>query len=253
MRNSDSLEKPKIKGIDEIDERFDEYLRHIYPKYGSSEWVSTDVPSTVKINKVIFKNQILQAFSDLHGPNFDCMWILDAHTEKDVLVNGEPRVVKSKTEPVYFSSQVFDKVNQMYDRKETGYQRSQFVSCVTMTMNFIEFSFNKKSSVYCVDVISRVQAYHNATKNHFKKIWTLCHEERDESVNSNRLLNEYMTPNASGKKLVKYKEYLDSDRNGEILDSLLAYADPESGIPTDPEWNLMGSTLLSVVQSSTGK
>ena len=252
LRDIDSKEETCIKGEAEMIKAFDDYLKVRYPRYGSGEWLKSDLPSTIQIQQRIFQHHILAAFVSVHGPDFDCRWIADGHTEKDITVFGENRTL-SKKEPAYFTSQIFDEANKKFENKETNVQRSQFMGAVVMTMDFIEALFNNKMSLSGIGTLRDVQSYHLATKNHYKSIWTKCNEERNESVANNRLIKEYKAPNSDAKKLIKYKKYLDSEENGQNLKKLMSYVPEEAGIPSDVEWNKIGHSIMGVVQTTTGR
>ena len=255
MRNIDSLRKPKLKGNDEMVKAFDDFLKVKYPQYGREDRIETDLPSTIPIYKKIYEEDILATFHELYGPDFNSTWIIDSHTEKNVKFLGEPRLIENSKEPVYFTSKVFDKANEKYDNKETGKQRAQFAGAVVMTMDFIEYHMNSKLGVYGMEPLKNVQTYHQGTKLHIEStnIWSKCNKEKSESIAKNRLLKQYNSPNSEAKKLMAYKEYLSSDKNGEHIKTLLSYAPPEAGIPSDAEWNGIGSSLMGVVQTTSGE
>ena len=201
----------------------------------------------------MIRKDILRAFHELFEP-FDSRWLLDCTTEKVCEVEGEERRFLDPKEPIYLTSRILRKAMEKYDKGETGDQRATLIAATRQFMNFIELKFSDKLSVYGRKPLEGVVTYHIAVKAFIEgtKTWRVCHKEKDNTRQKNKVLKDFMHPNYEAEVLEEFKRYIVSEDRLNGIKKVINLAKPNAPKASDKEFTECGQICMGEIVISTG-
>ena len=135
-----------------------------------------------------------------------------------------------------------------------GNQKKKVIAAFNQLMDFIELHFTLRLNTYGVDVLSRVQTYHQGVKSFVKGTsqWKKVNDEEKEVYEANKLINDYESPNKDAEVLEKYKTYVKSEDRIFKISKLLTYAHPEAEIPPPGLMTEFGVIVMEEIVACTG-
>ena len=250
LRGIDSLTNEANLGDEDITKKFNSYMKtKTMGSKKQSGYALMKEPSTVAIYTRAVKNHILPAFHDLFSP-FDARWIIDCTTTKLCKFDGKERQRVNPEDPIFMTSMIIKHALKI-EEEQINIPRGTILSAAIQFMNFIEMHFNDNLSLYGSHSFEQVRMYHAGVKKFIEGsgYWKLCNDEKDKTLNDNRIYKEHQDPNLEANRLRRYKECLAS---AERIATLNKAMDTSKEKVTDAEWNETTKIVMGEVEFSTG-
>ena len=255
-KNKDLLEL-NLRKIDEeiyTDMEGDDIIIPMFRTYMENQYRGKNhLPTTVTMYTNAIMRYILPAFHVLHKP-FNSCWLLDCTTKKVCKVEGQERTHVNQEEPIYLTSRVISKALEKFDRGEVGVQRATLVAATRQFMNFIELQFKDKLSLHGMKPLEKVITYHNVVKAYLEgtKTWKVCNEEKQKTLQDNRLIKDLVNPNHEADIFHEFHNYLKSEERLQQLKKISDLAKPNSRKATKKELTECGETCMGEIVMCTG-
>ena len=249
LREVDLLQNTEIEGDNILVNQFSKFMRNKYQKASKGEGYSKQTePTTINLYSDVVRKDILKAFHNLTSP-FDARWLIDCKTPKFCKFEGEDRLHVDPKEPIYMTSRILQEALQ-----KTQTQKKRVIAAFNQLMEFIELHFTLKLNAFGVDVLTKVQSYHNGVKSFIKATsqWKNSKEEERESYEKNKLIKDFKSPNKDAEVLERYKKYIKSEERILKINKLLSYAHPGAENPTAAVMTDLGVTLMEEIVACTG-
>ena len=248
LREIDNLQNNEVEGDNMIVENFTQFLRNKRNKDAKVGGFSQkSEPSTINAYATVVRNDILRAFHKLVSP-FDARWLIDCSSPKHCTFDGEERLHVDPKEPIYMTSRI------LQEALDQGNQRKQVIAAFHQLMEYIELHFTLKLNTYGVDVLSRVQTYHQGVKSFVKGTsqWKKLNDEEKDVYETNKIITDYESPNKDVEVLEKYKAYVKSEERILKMSKLLTYAHPDAEIPPPALMTEFGTIVMEEIVACTG-
>ena len=255
LRSIDGLENSEIEGDKVIVEKFKEFMRNKRSKDDSEGGYSKQTePTTINAYASVVQTDILRAFHKLVEP-FDARWLIDCKTPKDCKFEGEERLHVSPKEPIYMTSRILQEALSRHEVcGNSGNQKKKVIAAFNQLMAFIELHFTLKLNAYGVDVLSKVQTYHQGVKSFIigTSQWKKNNDEEKEGFEKNKLIHDYECPNKDVDVLEKYKEYVKSEERVCKISKLLSFSHPDAKAPSSSLMTEFGISVMEEIAACTG-
>ena len=256
LRMVDNMENPKQVGDNEIVAKFRNFMQIKKKKaQKEGEFSKLKQVSTVDMYTNAIKNCLVPAFHSLVSP-FDARWILDCTTEKDVTINGEPRMFVDPKEPIYMTSTILKEALRKIDSYcgESGSERGTLLCATTDFLDFIELEFNNRMSSYGPGPSEKLWPYHNGVRKFLKSTgeWKMSNQEKEKAHQTRKVIDQYQNPNKDLEILENYKKYIISKERLSDFTKVLSFAADDSPMPSNGEMTELGRIVMGEVVLATG-
>jgi hypothetical protein len=121
-------------------------------------------------------------------------------------------------------------------------------------MKYIEHHFSKKVSLFRLEALEKVKAYHSIVKDHIDSTgcWKMAKKGKEKVQNLNKAIRSHESPNRDSEVLEKYQAYICSEERAANLRKILHYAEDGAPLPSDGVMTELGQILMGELITTTG-